>query len=307
MSQLPEVLTASFPGGKEVRQAVVVGAGTMGHGIAQVLAQAGIVVELVDRDRVFVDKGIAKIKANLDAGVAKGKVTAENAAATLQRLTASTSPTTLPQCDLFVEAIPEQMAWKKELFASVDAQLPAGALLGSNTSSLSITEIATATKRPHDVIGLHFFNPVHIMKLLEIVRGKQTSQQSVDRALTLARQLHKTPIVVNDSPGFATSRLGLVIGLEAIRMLEQGVASAADIDTAMKLGYGHPMGPLQLTDVVGLDVRLAIAEAIFAETQSAAFLPPQLLRDHVAAGRLGKKSGHGFYRWQGDILDAGAP
>jgi 3-hydroxybutyryl-CoA dehydrogenase len=282
-------------------RAVVVGAGTMGHGIAQVLAQAGIVVELVDRDRAFVDRGLQKIKANLDVGVAKGKVTADNADAAMQRLTATTSPSTLALCDLFVEAIPEQMAWKKELFASVDAQLPAGALLGSNTSSLSITEIATSTKRPQDVIGLHFFNPVHIMKLLEIVRGKQTSQHSVGRALALAAQLQKTPIVVNDAPGFATSRLGLVIGLEAIRMLEQGVASAADIDTAMKLGYGHPMGPLQLTDVVGLDVRLAIADAIHAATNSAAFVPPQLLRDKVAAGHLGKKSGRGFYSWQGDV------
>lgn len=284
------------------KNAVVVGAGTMGHGIAQVLAQAGVETTLVDIKQDFVDKGLAKIKSNLDAGVSKGKVTADARDAALELLHGSVSREVLGQADLLVEAIPEDMRLKRELFAEADARMPQGALLASNTSSLSITEIASSTKRPHDVVGLHFFNPVHIMKLVEIVRGALTSDATIERARAIADKLGKTVIVANDSPGFATSRLGLALGLEATRMVEEGVASPADIDTAMKLGYGHPMGPLALGDLVGLDVRLAIAEAMHAEL-GPAFKPPRLLKRLVTMGHVGKKAGKGFYLYddKGDI------
>lgn len=278
----------------EIKRAVVVGAGTMGHGIAQVLAQAGIETTLVDVKQDFVDKGLAKIKANLDAGVTKGKVTADARDAALDLLRGSVSREPLGDAQLVVEAIPEDMRLKRELFAEADARMPQGALLASNTSSLSITEIASSTKRPHDVVGLHFFNPVHIMKLLEIVRGALTSDETIARARALAQKLGKTVIVANDAPGFATSRLGVALGLEATRMVEEGVASCADIDTAMKLGYGHPMGPLALGDLVGLDVRLAIAESMHHEL-GPAFKPPRLLKRLVTMGHVGKKAGKGFY------------
>ena len=287
----------------EIERAVVVGAGTMGHGIAQVLAQAGVAVTLVDVEQAVVDKGLKAISQNLDKGVEKQKLTKEQRDQTLLRLTPSTSKAALSSAQLLVEAIPEKLEWKKSLFAEADAAMPEGAILASNTSSLSITEIAAATKRPHDVIGLHFFNPVHIMKLLEIVKGPLTSTSTLERSLALAARLHKTAIVVNDAPGFATSRLGITLGNEAMRMLEEGVASAADIDQAMKLGYGHPMGPLALSDLVGLDVRLHITEGLFAEIGTDGFRAPRLLKRLVKLGHTGKKAGNGFYVWEnGEIV-----
>jgi 3-hydroxybutyryl-CoA dehydrogenase len=288
---------------QNVQQAVVVGAGTMGHGIAQVLAMAGVKTFLVDVDRAFVDAALGKVTANLDAGVAKGKVDAAVRDRAVQNLVATTNIEDARAADLLVEAIPEKMALKRELFAKADALLAPGALLASNTSSLSITEIASATKRPEDVIGLHFFNPVHIMKLLEIVKGARTSAATIERALAIGTLLGKTTIVVNDAPGFATSRLGICFGNEAMRMLEEGVASAADIDTAMKLGYGHPMGPLALSDLVGLDVRLSICEALYAELGTDGFRAPRIMKRLVRQGALGKKTGRGFYIWQnGEIV-----
>lgn len=281
-------------------RAVVIGAGTMGHGIAQVCAMAGVRTTLVDLERAIVDKALEKVKANLDKGVEKGKVSEEERAKALELLDGGTSIDLAKDADLVVEAVPEKMALKKELFEKLDGLSPEGAVLASNTSSLSITEIASATKRPAQVIGLHFFNPVHIMKLLEIVRGAETSEDTVHRALAFAEALGKTPVVVNDAPGFATSRLGITLGNEAMRMVEEGVASPADIDTAMKLGYGHPMGPLALTDLVGLDVRLSITEALFEEIGTDGFRPPRILRKLVRAGHLGKKTGAGFYLWEGD-------
>lgn len=281
---------------KKIDRAVVVGAGTMGHGIAQVLAQAGIDTTLVDVSQDSVDRGLARIRENLEAGVAKGKVTAAARDAALKNLSGTTQlESALAAADLLVEAIPEDMGKKRELFALADAKMHPAALLASNTSSLSITEIASATRRPEHVVGLHFFNPVHIMKLLEIVKGALTAPAIIDAARALAERLGKTCIVVNDSPGFATSRLGLAVGLEATRMLEEGVASASDIDTAMKLGYGYPMGPLALGDLVGLDVRLAIAEAMFEELGTDTFRPPRLLKKLVRLGHLGKKAGRGFF------------
>ena len=284
---------------KKIDRAVVVGAGTMGHGIAQVLAQAGIDTTLVDVSQGSVDRGLAKIRENLEAGVAKGKVTAAARDLALGNLSGTTQlESALGAADLLVEAIPEDMSKKRELFALADAKMHAAAILASNTSSLSITEIASATQRPEHVVGLHFFNPVHIMKLLEVVKGALTAPAVLDTVRALGERLGKTCIVVNDSPGFATSRLGLAVGLEATRMLEEGVASASDIDTAMKLGYGYPMGPLALGDLVGLDVRLAIAEHLEREL-GPQFRPPALLKELVAAGKLGKKTGQGFYVWEG--------
>lgn len=278
----------------------VIGAGTMGHGIAHVAAACGATVRLFDAIPGAAEAGAAKVKKNLDKGVELGKVAAEARDAALARLTAVSDLTEAVRgADCVIEAVPERIELKRELFAAVDAIAPAHALLCTNTSSLPVAQIAAAVADGSRVVGMHFFNPVHVMKLVEVVKHAGSSEAAVADAVALAERMGKTPIVVADSPGFASSRLGLVIGLEAMRMFEQGVASAADIDTAMKLGYGHPMGPLELTDLVGLDVRLGIAEYL-QEAIGPAFTPPQVLRDKVAAGHLGKKSGRGFYSWGAD-------
>ncbi len=280
----------------DIQRAAVFGAGTMGHGIAQVLAQCGITTHLFDVSQEAAERGLAAIAANLEKGVARGKVTAAERDQTLARLVATADQdAALEGAQLAVEAVPERMELKQALFARL-GQLPVDALLATNTSSLSITEIASAAAHPERVVGMHFFNPVHIMKLVEVVRGEASSEAAVQCALDLARRMGKSPIDVKDAPGFASSRLGIAIGLEAMRRVEEGVASAEDIDQAMTLGYGFPMGPLKLTDLVGLDVRLAIAEYL-ESTLGPRFAPPQILRDKVAAGELGKKSGRGFHDW----------
>ena len=277
----------------------VVGAGTMGHGIAQVSALAGYTVTIADRDASALEKATKKIAANLDKGVSLGKVTSDDRDAAIARISTSTDlAAAATGVSICVEAVPERLDLKRDIFEVVAGVAADGALLATNTSSLSIADIAEGSSRAADIVGMHFFNPVHIMKLVEVVSHPGSDQAQVDRAAELARELGKTPIVVRDSPGFASSRLGLVLGLEAMRMLEAEVASAADIDTAMRLGYGHPMGPLELTDLVGLDVRLAIADYL-AEAVGPVFTAPQILRDKVAAGKLGRKSGSGFYRWDG--------
>jgi len=283
---------------EEIQTAAVLGAGTMGHGIAQALAQCGIATTLVDLDAAALQKGLAAVKKNLDVGVEKQKVTAEQRDATLALLAGSSDMEAAARgADVVIEAVPEKLELKRAIFAKLDAACRPDALLATNTSSLSITRIAEACKRPERVLGMHFFNPVHIMKLVEVVRAEKTAPQAATLALELSRRMGKDPIDVKDSPGFASSRLGLVIGLEAMRMLESGVASAEDIDKAMVLGYGFPMGPLKLTDLVGLDVRLSISEYLTKEVGSN-FTPPQVLRDKVARGELGKKSGKGFYDWK---------
>jgi 3-hydroxybutyryl-CoA dehydrogenase len=277
---------------------VVIGAGTMGHGIAQVAAMAGYDVTLTDTALDLAERGIDRIRENLDGGVARGKVTAAERDATMTRVRASASiADAAADADVAIEAVPERLDLKTRIFAVLVEVTPDRAILASNTSSLSITEMQDATASPGRVIGLHFFNPVHINRLVEVVRGRRTEAHVVDDATAFVRALGKEPVVVNDSPGFATSRLGVLLGLEAMRMVEEGVASAADIDKALELGYRHPMGPLRLTDLVGLDVRLDIAEYLHDRLGSEAFRPPQILRDMVAAGRLGRKSGEGFYRW----------
>ncbi len=277
----------------------VIGAGTMGHGIAHVCAAAGYQARLFDVRRDLVDAGLAKISANLDAGVAKGKVTAEQRAATLANLhgEAELGPA-LTGVQLVIEAVPEKLELKQKLLREAAEIAGPTAILATNTSSLSVSEIAAAVPGPQRVIGTHFFNPVHLMKLLEIVVGRETAPETLAAIQSFGARIGKDCIVVKDSPGFATSRLGLVIGLEAIRMVEEGVASPEDIDKAMCLGYGFPMGPLKLTDLVGLDVRLSIAEYLRDHLKDGAhFQPPALLKQMVAEGKLGKKSGQGFYKW----------
>ena len=278
----------------------VIGAGTMGHGIAYVAALWGCEVRLTDDRADAFPQARAKIEDLLAGGVKRGKLTESDAAAVRQRLqTETTIGSAIADADVVIEAIVEDLAIKQRLFAEIERAAPATALLATNTSSLSIAQIAATMKQPGRLIGMHFFNPVHVMKLVEVVtHGRERSGgAATERAVEFARRLGKEPIVVRDSPGFASSRLGVVLGLEAMRMLEQGVASAEDIDKAMELGYNHPMGPLKLTDQVGLDVRLAIAEYLHATLGKPHYEPPKILREKVKKGELGRKTGKGFYTW----------
>lgn len=282
-----------------LEQVTVIGSGTMGHGIAQVCAQAGFAVVLYDVAAEPLEAGRARIATNLDKGIARGKVSASARDAAMSRLRLETDlAQAVAGSGLVIEAVPERMDLKVSIFRALVEHSAPDAALATNTSSLSVSAIGEACGAPERVIGLHFFNPVHIMKLLEVVRGEKTEGVLVREAELLAERLGKTAIVVRDVPGFATSRLGIALAMEAIRMLEQGVASAEAIDTAMELGYRHPMGPLRLTDLVGLDVRLDIARYLFNELESEVFRPPQLLEELVAAGKLGKKSGQGFYVYE---------
>ena len=284
----------------------VVGAGTMGHGIAYVATLAGCTVVLTDSRPDALPPAIRRIGDLFTGAVKRGKLHEADVTAAATRLRAERDPArAVGDADVVIEAVVEDLGVKQRLFAELERTAPAGALLATNTSSLSVAAIAGAVRDPGRVVGLHFFNPVHAMKLVEIVRHRRAAAASVERAVAFARALGKEPIVVNDSPGFASSRLGVVLGLEAMRMLEQGVASAEDIDKAMELGYNHPMGPLKLTDLVGLDVRLAIAEYLHRTLEEPQFEPPQILRDKVAKGELGKKTGKGFYSWGGEAGASG--
>ena len=280
-----------------IKNVTVLGAGTMGHGIAQVSAMAGFDVTLYDIAKEATEKGIAKIKSNLDKGVARAKVTAEQRDLTLANLEQNTDiESACKNANVVIEAAPESLDLKTKIYSDLDRFTSPSCLLATNTSSLSIRKIAQTIKDPSRVIGMHFFNPVHIMKLCEVVVHDKNTEESIELAMSLTKALGKTAIRVKDAPGFASSRLGLVIGLEAMRMFESGVASANDIDTAMKLGYGHPMGPLELTDLVGLDVRLSIANYLAKEI-GPAFEPPEVLKEKVRRGLLGKKTGEGFFVW----------
>ena len=284
----------------DVTTVAVIGAGTMGHGIAQVAAQAGCAVRLADALPGAAASGVARVRKNLEGAVERGKATPAERDAALARIVAVDAVDASARgADLIVEAVPEDLEVKRALFARLDAVAPERALLATNTSSLSVAAIAAATARPARVLGMHFFNPVHLMKLVEVVAHAGTAPAAVETAVTLARRFGKEPIVVRDSPGFASSRLGVALGLEAMRMLEEGVASAEDIDRAMTLGYNHPMGPLRLTDLVGLDVRLAIARYLHRTLGEARFTPPAILERLVGEGKLGKKTGEGFFEWPG--------
>ena len=266
---------------------LVVGGGTMGAGIAQSLVQAGVAVRLSEVS----EEAAAAARARVEQGLARA-----DASGALDRLEGVTGIEEVPAAALAIEAVPEDARLKRDVLARIEGVIPAGALLATNTSSLSVTEMSSALRDPSRFVGMHFFNPVPRSALVELVTTAATSDATVSTARSWVQALGKQEIVVRDSPGFATSRLGLVIGLEAIRMVEEGVASAEDIDQGMVLGYRFPMGPLRLTDLVGLDVRLAIAEHL-AATLGDRFEPPQLLREMVARGELGKKTGKGFFEW----------
>ncbi|MCO4774045.1 MAG: 3-hydroxyacyl-CoA dehydrogenase family protein [Deltaproteobacteria bacterium] len=281
-----------------VQSVAVLGAGTMGHGIAHVSAVAGCSVTLYDVSPEAAKRGLASIERNMDKGVARGKLDAADRDAALGRIRAVADlQEAVTGADLVVEAVPEKLALKQELFRTVEPWVGRDTILGTNTSSLSVGAIASATEHPDRVIGLHFFNPVHIMKLLEIIVAEHTTEAVLERCRAYGEAIGKQCITVKDFPGFATSRLGVCLGMEAIRMVEQGVASPEDIDAAMVLGYRHPVGPLKLTDMVGLDVRMHIGEYLAKELGNAAFEPPALMRQMVADGKLGKKAGAGFYDW----------
>jgi len=272
----------------------VVGGGRMGAGIAQVLLVAGVSVSLVEAGGAAAEAARARVADGLEESARRGRLD-EGVAAALARLTLLDSAAELPgDTSLVVEAVPEVPALKIEVLRAAEAALSPTAVLATNTSSLSVGELATALERPERFLGMHFFNPVAASKLIEVVVAARTSPEVVEVARGWTERLGKTAVVVRDSPGFASSRLGVLLGLEAIRMLEEGVADAEAIDAAMELGYRHPMGPLRSTDLVGLDVRLAIAEYL-SSTLGERFTPPQLLRDKVAAGELGRKSGRGFH------------
>lgn len=273
----------------------VLGGGRMGAGIAHAFLLAGSRVTVVERDADAAQAAATRVLESVDASIARGTALA-SVEEYRARLSTGTDPALFAPCALVVEAVPEDLALKVDALRRVEAQIAPDAAIASNTSSISIDELAAVLDDPSRFLGMHFFNPVPASTLVEIVRGATTAPPLVESARGWVAALGKTPIVVADAPGFASSRLGVAIGLEAIRMLEEGVASAEDIDAAMILGYKHPVGPLRLTDIVGLDVRLGIAEYLAAHL-GARFEPPALLRRLVAEGHLGRKSGRGFYEW----------
>ena len=276
----------------------VIGAGTMGHGIAQVAAMAGYDTRLTDADSTVKERALARIAGNLEGAVHRGRVSPAQRTAALARVRwYDRVEDAAYGAALVVEAIVEQLAAKQELFRRLDLATTTDAVLATNTSALPVARIAAAARHPERVVGMHFFNPVHIMKLVEIVTHDRVAPATVERVREIAVRMGKDPIVVRDAPGFASSRLGIVLGLEAMRMVEQGIASVEDIDKALELGYGHPMGPLKVSDLVGLDVRLAIAEHLYRELKQPQYEPPAILRAKVKAGDLGKKTGKGFYTW----------
>ncbi len=282
------------------RTVAVIGAGTMGAGIAQVCAQAGWNTRLFDAFPEGLEAGMQRIDAFWNKGITRGKTTPEQKEVWSRNLTAvGELKNAVDGVDLVIEAVPEILELKQKIFSQLDQLAPANAILGTNTSGLKISDIASATNRPEKVIGMHFFNPVPIMKLLELVRHDSVADSTIEIAREVGGAMGKSCILVNDVPGFATSRLGVVLGNEAIRMLADGVASATDIDTAMRLGYKHPMGPLELSDLVGLDVRRDILNNLAEAFDDESYRPHPLLNKLVENGDLGKKSGKGIYDWTG--------
>ena len=280
-----------------IQNVAVLGAGIMGRGIAHVAALGGYNTVLQDTSREQLEKATNDISAILEKGMAMGRVTDSEAVEARRRLrTVASLDDAARQADLVIEAVPERMDLKVEIFAQLDRVAPAHAILASNTSSLSITEMAAATRRAPQVVGMHFFNPVQRMKLLELVRALETSEKTLAQCEEVGRKMGKECVTVRESPGFVTSRINAMIGNEAFYMLQEGVASAADIDKALKLGLNHPMGPFELVDLVGLDTRLSILRFLH-RTLGEKFRPCPLIEQYVAAGRLGRKSGRGVYEY----------
>lgn len=278
----------------------VIGAGTMGNGIAHVFAQQGYQVNLIDISQNSLDKAMETIANNLDRMVAKEKITAQEKATTLANLTTTTDMNAgVKQADLVVEAATENVNLKLKIFEQLEAAAPANCILASNTSSISITKIASATKRPDKVIGMHFMNPVPVMKLVEIIRGYSTSQETMDLITAATKKLDKIPVEANDYPGFVSNRILVPMINEAIYTLYEGVAGVEEIDNVMMLGMAHPMGPLQLADFVGLDVALSICNVLYEGFGNPKYAPCPLLVNMVQAGKLGVKSGEGFYSYAG--------
>ncbi|MET0552559.1 MAG: 3-hydroxybutyryl-CoA dehydrogenase [Vicinamibacteria bacterium] len=284
----------------EIKTVGVVGCGLMGSGIAQVCAEAGYHVRVREVDDAALSKGLGKIQGFLKKGVEKGKVTPERQQEVLGRLAGTTRLEDLADCDLVIEVVVENLAAKREVFQALDAVCAPHAIFASNTSSLSITEMAATTKRGDRFVGLHFFNPVPLMKLVEVVRSPLTSAEAFERAAAFAQSLGKTPVRASDKTGFVVNRLLVPYLLDAIRALEEGAGSVVDIDEGMRLGCGHPMGPLTLLDFVGLDTTYSIANIMFDEFREKRFAPPPLLKRMVQAGLFGRKSGKGFYDYGSD-------
>ncbi|MDF1563443.1 MAG: 3-hydroxybutyryl-CoA dehydrogenase [Deltaproteobacteria bacterium] len=282
----------------EVKNLGVLGAGQMGAGIAQVAAQAGLTVKLVDLEDAFVEKGLATIAGSLDRLIKKEKIEAAEKDAILGRISGSTDLGAFEGCDFVVEAIVENEAVKKEVFAKLDGILPAHAILASNTSSISITRLANATKRPEQVIGMHFMNPVPLMKLVEVIRGIATSDATWEATRQLAEKVGKTVVLSKDYPGFIVNRVLMPMINEAFYALYEGVATAEDIDAGMKLGTNQPMGPLTLADFIGLDTCLAIMEVLHGGLADTKYRPCPLLRQYVDAGWMGRKTGRGVYTYE---------
>ncbi|MBV1905892.1 MAG: 3-hydroxybutyryl-CoA dehydrogenase [Pseudomonadales bacterium] len=272
----------------------VLGAGTMGAGIAQAFSSNGLSVVLRDIDQSFVDRGVLNIVGNLERLVSRGRLDSSEKDAIVSRIEGTTELSALQHCDLIVEAAVEDMAIKKSIFSELDSVCKPGTILASNTSSLSITEVAGATTRPEKVVGMHFFNPAPVMKLVEVIRGIATSQDTVDTVLELAQSIGKQPVEVAEAPGFVVNRILVPMINEAVGILADGVASAEDIDAAMKLGANHPMGPLALADLIGLDVCLAVMDVLHQEFGDSKYRAHPLLRKYVRAGWLGSKTGKGF-------------
>lgn len=282
----------------EINKILVIGAGQMGAGIAQVCAQSGFQVALHDMNEEALTKGINGIEKLLHKDIQKERITEEDKEEVLNRISTSTNLQEVGPVDIVIEAIVENMDIKTKVFAELDQIMPEQTILASNTSSLPITEIAAATNRPEKVIGMHFMNPVPVMKLVEIIRGLETNEETYQSVESLAKALHKTPVEVNDSPGFVSNRILLPMINEAIYALYEGVSTKEDIDTVMKLGMNHPMGPLQLADFIGLDTCLYIMEVLYEGFGDSKYRPCPLLRKYVKAGRLGKKVGKGFYDYE---------
>jgi len=282
----------------EIKQVGVVGCGQMGGGIAQVCAQAGYRVTVSEINEELLSKGLSAIKSSLTKSVEKGRITQQDKDSILARIKGTTNLKDFGNCDLVIEAASENLDLKKKIFAGLDKICPKSAILATNTSCLSIIEMAMATTRPDKVLGLHFFNPAPVMKLLEVVKTIATSQETLEAGRSFGQSLGKTVIVAQDAPGFVVNRLLVPQLLHAIRMLEAGVATKEDIDTGIHLGLNHPMGPLTLADLIGLDTTLLVTTAIYEEYKDPKYVAPPLLKKMVTAGWLGRKSGKGFYDYK---------